>query len=228
MPRLAFCLTLAALAGAAAAAPPGDGVRLRLTGPATPYAEVTYAVAFRRGAVIAEVDKALAAGFGRRGEVGLLTRDDLSGLLDAVEALGAFTLRDRTHADPRTVWRIETRRGQKAHTVVVHDPERGADGRYRALIERVRGLVEQTVGPVPWRDAMLLPEEFGRLRLRSTPKATLTIDGVPWPGTTPMNDVRLTGGAHRLELTPVGGGEPHVYDVRVEIGKTTSLVVELK
>lgn len=230
MPRILCCLALFAFAAAARAEPPGDGVRVRLTGPATPYAEVRYEVAFRRGTVIAEVDKAFAADFGHRGEVGLLARSDLGALLDAVEALGGFTLRSRTHADPRTVWRIEARRGQQTHSITVHDPETISDGRYLAVIDRVRGLVEQTVGPVPFRDGMLLPAEYGTLRLRTTPKATLAVDGVPWAGTTPMNEVRLPAGRHTLALTPVGGEEhePHVYEVQIEVGKTTSLVVELK
>lgn len=230
MPRILCCLALLALAAAARAEPPGDGVRLRLSGPATPYAEVRYEVAFRRGTVIAEADKVFAADFGRRGEVGLLTRGDLGALLDAVEALGGFTLRSRTPAAPRTVWRIEARRGQKAHSFTVHDPETIDDGRYMAVIERVRGLVEQTVGEVPFRDGMLLPAEYGILRLRATPEATLAVDGVPWAGTTPMNEVRLPAGRHTLALTPVGAAddEPHVYEVQIEVGKTTSLVVELK
>lgn len=232
MPRLVivllFVLAGVAPAGPAAAELTGDGVRMVLTGPATPYAEVRYEVAFRRGTVIAEVDKAFAAGFGERGEVGLLSRDDLEALLDGVEAMGGFTLRSRTGAAPRTAWHIELRRGTRRHSLRVHDPERLADGRYRALIERVRGAVERTVGPVPYRDGLLLDSEYGRLRLRSTPAATVAVDGVPVPGVTPMNELRLTAGEHRLELTPVAGGEPHVYEVRVVVGKTTSLTVELR
>ncbi len=228
--RLTRLLPLVALllAAPAAAGLPGDGVRLVLSGPATPYAEVRYEVSYRRGTVVAEVDKTFAKGFGRRGEVGLLGRSDLGALLDEVTALGGFTLRDRTGETPRTVWRISTRHGDKRHRFVVHDPERIADGRYRALIERVRGLVDRTVGPVPYRDGLLLDDEYGSLRLRSTPRATLAVDGVPWPGTTPMNDVRLPAGTHTLSLTPVGGGEAHTYDVQIVVGKTTSLTVELR
>lgn len=227
---LLLCLAVAAPSSAPAEKLPGDGVRMVLEGPATPYAAVRYEVAFRRGTVIAEVDKAFAAGFGSRGEVGLLSRDDLGALLDALEALGGFTLRSQTDAAPRTVWRIDLRRGTRHHHIRVHDPERIADGRYRALIERVRELVERTVGPVPYRDGMLLDAEYGRLRLRSTPRATLMVDDVPMPGTTPIDDLRLTAGAHELKLTPVGGdpGDPHVYVVKIVVGKTTSLTVELR
>lgn len=229
MPRLVPLLALSALlASSAGAAPDGDGVRLVLSGPATPYARVEYEVAAKRGAVVAGVDKVFAADFGRRGEVGLLPRGDLSALLDELEALGGFALSDHTSPRPRTVWRIEARRGAKRHTITVHDPERLADGRYRALIERVRGLVEATVGPVPYRDALLLPGEFGRLRVRSTPRGTLTVDGVPIAGETPVDDLRLPVGRHRVELTPLAGGEPHPYDVQIEAGRTTSLVVELR
>lgn len=226
--RLLAVTALLALVGPAAAELPGDGVRLVLSGPATPYAEVRYEVSYRRGTVVAEVDKTFAAGFGHRGEVGLLGRGDLSALLDGITALGGFTLRDHTTKAPRTVWRIETRHGNKRHRLVVHDPERIADGRYRALIERVRGLVDTTVGQVPYRDGLLLDGEYGRLRLRSTPRATLSVDGVPWPGTTPMNDVRLPAGTHTLALSPVEGGEPHTYEVQIVVGKTTSLTVELR
>lgn len=216
------------LAAPAAAELPGDGVRLLLGGPATPYAAVRYEVSYRRGTVVAEVDKRFADGFGHRGEVGLLAKGDLEALMDEVEALGGFTLRGHSHADPRTVWQVETRRGAKRHRFVVHDPERLADARYRSLIDRVRTRVRLTVGAVPYRDRLLLDGEYGRLRLRARPRATLAVDGVPWPGTTPMNDVRLPAGTHTLALTPVEGGEAHTYEVQIVVGKTTSLNVELK
>ena len=69
---------------------PGDGVRLQVEGPAVPWAQITYEVAQRYGQASARVTKALAPGFGRREEVGLLPVEELTDLLVAIESATAL------------------------------------------------------------------------------------------------------------------------------------------
>lgn len=220
----ALLLTLAAPARADDA----DHVRLTLSGPATPYAAVTWEVARERGAVVVGLEKRFAPGFGHRAEVGLLTDADLNALLDALAALGAFTLPARTVETPRTVYTLSIQQGRRRHRVTVHDPEWSPDPRARAVFARIRAAVAAHTDPIPFRDALVLPGEYGTLHLRATPPATVALDGVPLEGRTPITDLRLTTGRHRLTLTPLSGGEARDYDVTIEPGKTTSLVVELR
>lgn len=217
-------LTLAATARADDA----DHVRLTLAGPATPYATVTYEAARKRGAVVATVEKRFAPGFGHRSEVGLLTDADLEALLTELADLGAFTLQNRRVEAPRTLYTLSIQHGRRRHQATVHDPEWAPEARARALFARIRAAIGATTDPIPFRDALLLPGEYGTLHLRATPPATVALDGAPIEGRTPITDLRLTAGRHRVTLTPAAGGEARDYDVTIEAGKTTALVVELR
>lgn len=223
------CVSLLSLLMAApATAAEVDEVRLELTGSATPYARVTYEVATRRGAIVVGVRKAFADGFGHRDEVGLTTADELDALLAELDAMGAFALPPRVVDGPRARWTMTVQRGAKRRVLRMDDPGLTDDLRYRALIDRIIAAVNTEVDPILFRDPMLLPSEAGRLRLSSRPPARVSIDGLPLDGQTPMTDLRLPVGAHQILLTPVSGGEPHPYTVRIEAGKTTSLAVELR
>lgn len=219
---------LLALIPVTAAADDADHVRLTLTGPAVPYASIVHDLARERGAVVATVTKRFADGFGHRSEVGLLTDRDLTQLLTELTALGAFTLPPRTTRAPRTIYTLSIRRGDRHRTLTVHDPEWSPETRHRALFDRIRAASAAHTDPIPFRDALLLPHEAGTLWVRSTPPATVALDGVPLPGGTPMTDLRVTAGPHRLTLTPIGGGEPRDYDITIRAGKTTSLTLDLR
>ena len=221
---------LLALLPVAALADDADHVRLSLTGPAVPYASVVYELARERGAVVATVTKRFADGFGHRSEVGLLTDRDLTALLTELTALGAYTLTPRiiTGAQtPRTIYTLSIRRAGRHRTLTVHDPEWSPETRHRALFDRIRAAAAAHTDPIPFRDALLLPHEAGTLWVRSTPPATLALDGVPITGRTPT-DLRVAAGPHRLTLTPIGGGEPRDYDITIRAGKTTSLTLDLR
>lgn len=223
-----ICLTAVLLSAPALAAAP-DGVRAVLTGPSVPYHEVVYEIAEKQGTVVATVVKRFAADFGRRDAVALVPTDEWETLLDRLEAAGLFSLPDATDGPPpRAVWRVEARRGGKAHRFVVHDPATRPDGRHLALIDGIREAVSARTEALPFIDALLLPAESGQLRVRSQPSARVAVDGLPVEGTTPLSGLPLLVGAHAIRLTPAAGGAAQTYDVRIERGKTTSLVVELK
>lgn len=226
--RFMFPLLLAFMPFAAPAADLEAGVRVTLTGPGTPYAEVVHEVGRRHGTVVVSVRKTFAAGFGHRDEVGLLTDDDLEALLDGLVALGAFELASSPRKDHRARHRVEIAWKGRHHVFEVDDPELQADERYGRLITRVRAAVGHAAGVVPFQDAMLLPEEAGRLNIVADPPARARIDGVVIEGTTPLGGLRLPAGSHRVELTPVGGGPARTYDVKIEVGKTTNLTVNLR
>lgn len=219
---------LLALAPRAATADDSDHMHLTLTGPATPYATITHHIARQRGTVILTTQKTFAHGFGHHSKVALLTDADLTTLLDQLTALGAFTLPDRRLPTPRTRYTLTVQHQKRRHQLVAHDPEWATDPRYRALIAHIRTTIAAHTDPIPFRDALLLPHEAGTLHLRATPPATVTLDGIHLPGTTPITDLRLTTGRHRLTLTPTDRGEPRHYDITIEAGKTTALTVDLR
>lgn len=216
------------------APPTADGVRVTLTGPAVPHAEVVYEVLAERGTVTVGVTRRFAADFGKSTEVALLPRADLDALMARLAGMGLFEL---THSDApraRVRVRIEARRGAKTVDATVADPERTDVGHARLEAERgqlfldvVRAVVRAHTPPYTFSDPMLLPTEAGRLRVRSRPAARVSLDGVRLEARTPINSLRVPAGAHTLMLE-TDAGLVRRYDVKVEAGKTTSIDVELR
>jgi hypothetical protein len=206
----------------------GDGVRMVLRGPATPYDNVRYEVAERRGAVAASVTKTFAADFGFREEVGLLTAADFAALLADLEALGALDLPSTPGTAHRVGYEIDVRRGARKHHLVVYDPELLPDARYRQLVARIRAAVEASAGSIPFRDQTLLPAESGLLTIQSEPRARVEIDGVRQDEPTPIDGLPLPAGTHTVRLVALDAPLDRTYQVKVEVGKTTRLAVDLR
>ncbi len=207
----------------AAVAADGDGVVLTLTGPAVPYAEVVYAIQARHGTVTARVTKADPPPFARREAVGLVPLEELPALLDEVElALGGLAA--QRPAD-RAVVEVRLSRGDR-RVVGWFAVDRSARG--RALLALVRRRVSAVAGTLQFQDRLLLPGEAGRLSVTATPAARLEVDGVPMAAQTPVAALPLSVGPHEVRLTPLDGGEARVYPIKVERGRTTALVVDLR
>lgn len=224
MPRVQLLL-LASLATAHAA--DGDGVRLSMSGSATPYARVEFALVEKRGTVVAEVVKTFAAGFGREERVGLVPRDEYRATFAALAGMGVFTLPTATgRPDSGVTWTVEARRGATVHTFSVDDPQLKRDARYADVLAKVRAVVTGHAGQIPFRDRMLLPSEAGLLEVKATPRARVWLDGVEQVGWTPLK-ARVAGGGHRIRLVSEAG-LTRDYEVKVDVGRTTSLSVELK
>ncbi len=213
------------VAGAYAAE--GDGVRVVLSGGATPYERVEFAIVEKRGTVVAEVVKTYAAEFGRDERVGLLPRDEYGTLLAALERLGLFTLQERTDPRARVTYEVIAQQGKRRHRFRVADPELLDDPRYSSLLARIQATVAEHAGAVRFHDRMLLPSESGRLRVVSTPRAVVWLDDVALQGWTPLKRLRVPVGKHRLRLVSEAG-LTRDYEVKIEVGRTTSLVVDLK
>jgi hypothetical protein len=96
--------------------------------------------------------------------------------------------------------------------------------------ERAREIqraVEAIAGSVPYQDALLLPAESGRVRLRSRPEAWVRIDGLLLSTPTPVDEHVLPLGDHEVSFTPVSGGAMRTYPLKVVHGQTTALDVDL-
>ncbi len=91
----------------------------------------------------------------------------------------------------------------------------------------MRTEVTAHAGRIPFRDKLLLPSEAGRLQIQSAPRARVWLDGVSVSGWTPVREVQLTAGMHRIRLV-TEAGLTRDYEVKVGVGRTTSLSVELK
>jgi len=206
-------------------------VRIELRGPATPYDRIIMEVTERRGARLAVLEKHFALGFGRREKVGLLLPADHERLLERLSALGAFELGSTRGPAHRAEYVVVIARGGRRHRFVVHDPAQQPDARYRRIIAEVRATVPRHAGDVAFRDALLLPEESGLLRIDARPAARVTVDGVALTETTPIGGLPLLAGTHRIRLVPVvapAGAAGAGYTIKVERGKTTTLNVELR
>ncbi|MCB9538388.1 MAG: PEGA domain-containing protein [Myxococcales bacterium] len=210
-----------------AAPPAADGVRLTLSGPAVPHAEVVYEVLAERGTVTVGVARRFAADFGQSTEVALLPRPELDALMARLAGMGVFALTDADDPAARVRLRLEARRGDATVAVTVADPDRAADERAQAALTAVRAVVRANTPPSTFSDPMLLPTEAGRLRIRSRPPARVGLDGVRLEARTPINSLRVPVGAHTLELE-TDTGVVRRYDVKVEAGKTTSVDVDLR
>lgn len=227
--RCLLCiLAVGALATSARVARAADGVVIRLSGPAVPYETVDYALHERRGAVLAEVNKQFAAGFGRQDAVAVLPRDALDTLLKTVADRGAWDLKSVRKKAHQTRWTIELTQGARRRVVVIDDVAQRPDGRHLAVIEAVRSAVAAHTRDLPFHDALLLRSEAGILALRTRPAARVRLDGVLLPRPTPIKALRVRAGLHQIEFLPLDGGPATPYDVRVEAGRATSLNVKLE
>ena len=205
----------------------GDRVFAELTGAATPYETVRFEIAERRGTVIVSTVKTFANQFGHEQRVGLLPKSELGPLFEALDRLNAFEIPSRQSRSPRTRWHIELRRGRRSHRIVVDSPGRLADRRYARVLSHIRSVVAESAGIIPFRDALLLPTEAGLIRLDSTPRAGVAVDGIELGLVTPVVDLRLPAGPHEIRLNAIAEPLSRTYEVRVEVGKTTQLVVDL-
>ncbi len=205
----------------------GDGVRVVLTGPGTPYARVEFSVLEKRGSVVATVSKTFSGPFGRREKVGLLAGDEFHALLEALAGQGAFGLPSRPHEGGQAVYTVELTTKGRHHRFEVADPELLDDPRYLEVIRRVRAVVGEHAGTIAFQDRMLLPGEGGVLRVSSTPPARVWLDDIALPGETPIAGLRVEAGPHKVRLQ-TATGLTETYEVKVDVGKTTSLNVELR
>jgi hypothetical protein len=119
-------------------------------------------------------------------------------------------------------------RSGRTQTCVIEDPDLGEATTEAALIAQVRGVVAANTAAIHFQDALLLPAESGRLRVQAEPTARVSIGGVPIADRTPVEGLRLPVGAHEVRLTPLDGGAARVYPIKIETGKTTALVVDLR
>lgn len=212
------------LALALLSAPPvARGFTLEMTGPGTPYAQVTYEIAPQRGVIVASISKVFTADFGHREEVSVLDEGALKQITAILDALGACQLPDARREAARRAYRL---RCSASGGFQVDDPAQQVDPRYAQAISRLRGFIERRVPPIHFRDPLLRPGEFGWLRVEATPTARVYIDGIALEGETPLA-APLPVGARVIELEPAQGGARQRYEVRVEEGRTTSLVIEL-
>lgn len=203
-------------------------VSVEASGPAVPCARVEHVIERSQGTWVARISKALVEGFGRTEGVGLLTDESWLALVAQLDALGAFSLTTENLAKARIRYRVRLEVGDRHHTFEVGDPGRLPDGRHLAVIELVQRAVQARAGPVPLRDEMLLPTEAGLLQIGTDLAARVRVDGAWLAEQTPVRGLRLPAGEHVVELVPVDGSEPHRYEIKVDVGRTTSLRVELR
>ena len=206
---------------------PPERISVELTGPATVYANVRYEIARRRGAVVVTIVKTFAEGFGQAQSVGLMADDDLATLWESLRVAGAFELKSRRDEHRRARWRIELQQGGARHVVVVDDPELHIDRRAHEVLRRILAVTRGTAGAVPFRDALLLPDEAGILRIDARPPARVAIEGVWLSGSTPIVGLRVPAGHRTVRLEALDGSATRDYEVTVDAGRTTRLVVEL-
>lgn len=230
---LALLVLLSAVAQAQpqpqAEAEDGDGVWVSLSGPGVPYAQVEHAIEARHGTVMVRVTKKFVNRFGHFDRVGLLGLDELGPLLARWFPPDAPPL---TAPPPGpgapAVLTLSWNRGGKAHSLRMGWPP--APGAIVAA-ERAREIqraVEDLAGTVPYQDALLLPSESGRVRLRTTPLAWVSIDGVALPMATPIEEQVLTVGEHQVTFSPLDGSAPRTYPLKVVNGQLTALEVDLR
>lgn len=230
-PRPLLVLALLALRPLPASAGEGDGVRVELTGAATPFDRVVMEISERRGACLALVAKSFAAGFGRQEKVGLLLPEDHARLLDRLRALGAFELPSTRGPARRAEYTVAIFQGGRRHRFVVHDPAQQADARFRRILAEVRETAVRHAGDVPFRDALLLADESGVLRIKAQPEAHVEVDGVALVEPTPIDGLPLPVGTHHVSLVPLEATSDdagRAYTIKIERGKTTTLNVELR
>lgn len=221
------CLLFSAALGLPGVAAAEDGVRVSVSGPQVPFETAEYAVEVKRGTVVAEYSKRFAARFGHLDRVAALTRPDLTALLDRLDALGLWTLRDARRANAGLRWTIKAQRGDRRIAITIDEPTL-QPGPHLAVIAAVRARVEAELGRSIFQDPMLLRSEGGVLNLRTRPPARVRLDGVLLAAPTPIRGLRVEAGRRKVELLPIGGGPPVTHTVRVEAGRATSLNLTLE
>ena len=214
--------------GGAAWAAEGDGVRLVVHGPAVPWTQITYEVAHRHGGVTARVTKAWPEGFGRREEVGLVPAEELTDLLADIEAVVPLWPKGRRSTRYRARYTLIVDRAGQRRSWVVHDPNLGEANAPSKIMALIGAVIGENTRPVRFQDALLLPDESGWLKVDADVVSAVRVDGVLVADHTPLQGLRLPVGAHKIRLSPLDGRAPRVYPIKIEMKKTTALVVELR
>jgi len=220
----------------AAQAADGDAIRLTVSGPSVPYAQVEMEIRARGATAVVRRSRSFGEGFSAQDAVGLSTLDELQALMDTLQndALFARPIDGRGLAggpvlDVRYV--LELRRNGRVQRIEVDRPELLSDRRYMNAIERVRRFVTQVVEPHgagPFVDGRVPKDASGFLHLETSPSGRVYLDGVLLADSTPIEALRLPLGTHVLRIVATDGRLERTIDVTIERGKTTSLRMSLE
>lgn len=214
----------------------GDAVRLSVSGPGVPYAQVDMEIRARGATAIVRLSRSFGEGFGAQDAVGLSTPDELQALMDALQKDGLFVRpvngqRPPGGHVPDVRYVLELRREGRVQRIEVERPELLPDRRYSNAIERVRRFVTQIVEPEgarPFVDGRVPKDASGFLHLETSPSGRVYLDGVLLADATPIEALRLPLGTHVLRIVARDGRLERTVDVTIERGKTTSLRMTLE
>ena len=218
-------------AAAAEADPSLLGISIVSAGPGLPYVRIEHSILLKRGAVVATQLKRFSGQFGEKAQIGLVPSSRFAELLIFLRDNGAFQVdssSQRTIKRARVVHTVTVSDEKGRHRMVVADPDAVSTPVFWSIMTRVRDTVLEFTEPIPFWDAMLLPDECGRLYIDSNPQSLIEIDGVRLRSKTPFGPIRAQIGKHSVRLTDPKTSFSETYEVNVVKGKTTSLKVELR
>ena len=191
---------------------------LTLSGPAVPYQRVEFRFEKQSDLVTLTVIKQHASPFGAQDGMALLMEEEWNEIVQQLQEVWSFKQSQKKNA----LWRWSlTFRGQTRHW---DEPELTIEGLGERL-QKLQRWCEERV-PIPFEDQLLLPEESGRLRVLTWPKARVFVDGIGF-GETPV--VRwMETGTHQIHLENTENDSKLDLEAQVEKGRWTNLEIDLK
>jgi hypothetical protein len=225
------CVLVASLLGvrADAAEPERPGnVRATMVQPASPMQQTIYEWRWARSAPALALTRQFAGGFGTESEVGLIRQAAYAEAWEQLAVCDALSVaspdawvEEEVGAAPDVGWMILERDG--AAPRYVPDPY----GAGLPCTIAVRSPFAGVVAPPPFRNPFWEEGEFGMIQSRTDIPAWVWIDGQPTGLQTPLLEHRVAPGEHIVEWRSVDGEVLRSATIRVGVGQTTTINVEL-
>ena len=219
-------LLLCGLLSSAKAEPIGY-IRVTLDGPMVAYQRIVYQLEAAHGAFVARITEVLGHGYDERSRIALLTRAEWQKWINILREHRRLQ-GGSAHQPEKTRYRLTVKNGNNHYEVTLKDPELGPKTEVWSQVLSLLDFVRERVEPDTYWDRRLIEKERGSLRIQSTPRAEILLDGVPLGRKTPVLSLPVAAGEHSVQLIHPETSQKWSYSVFVKAQATTVLKVELK
>lgn len=214
---------------------------LTITSDLSPYEQVTYEFKSIEGTYLAVLTKRLVGAYEEMQELTLMTQESISGLLvdiDRCELPGSSEPEDVVPREAlhNTTYAIEmvhsshegcTVNCDRSLRLTMDSSEIALNSPFWCVVSHLTSTYHRYGDPVLFQGGFFEEGEYGLVHLDSTPGSRIFLDGYDTGLDTPVYHLKVAPGLHRLRLVNSELSLEREYEITVEVGVLTRMVVDL-
>jgi hypothetical protein len=211
---------------------------LNITSGMSPYEQVTYEFKSLEGTYVAVLTKRLVRGYEERQGLTLMTREDISTLLDDIDRCDLTLTSDLEETTPinspyNTAYSLEIHRPAAreyncAMRMVQNSTEMMLNSPFWCVASTLISTYHHHGDPVLFQGGFFNEGEYGEIYVDSTPSSRIFLDGYDTGLETPVYHLKVAPGLHQIRLVNSLLDIEREYEITVEIDMLTRMVVDLR